>query len=167
MSGGQMSGPITYNSDSATLEVTGGKTKGAYLDLRGKDNPNGNGVFVLAGFGDNLYAPLIGTPTGNNAGTLTWCNNDLGGASIVAKSLGTTGYYKRADGLIEQWGQTNNVTRWDFPITFPNAVIGVYAGINYNGEQNGYNAVKTLTTSYLEPTLQNPLVTTYWRVLGY
>jgi hypothetical protein len=80
---------------------------------------------------------------------------DIAGSAIVSKSLGTNGYIKYASGLIMQWGQSSNVTRWDFPITFPTAVIGVYAGIKYTGEQSGYNAVKTLTTSYLEPSLQS------------
>ena len=52
--------------------------------------------------------PLIGggALTGTN---LTWNGADLGGASIVAQSLGTKGYVKYSNGLIVQWGTTSTV----------------------------------------------------------
>lgn len=182
LSGGAMTGTtIKRNVTDSLLNIMSGTdwNEGAYLELYGKNKSNTDGFgvtkgcFILSAENGTDEVRLVGQP---NIGQLLFravYNNtstgyiDLGGSAIVAKSLGTTGYTKRADGLILQWGQSSNVTRWDFPITFPTAVIGVYAGINYNGEQSGYNAVKTLTTSYLEPSLQSTQVTTYWLVLGY
>lgn len=164
LSGGAMTGTVIKRSvDNSYMEMDGGNTGGAYLQLNGPaDGSNGNFYLSARTTGTNRVV-LRGTV----GGALEWGNNDLGGSAIVAKSLGANGYIKYANGLIMQWGQTNNASRWNFPITFPTAVIGVYAGINYTGEQSGYNAVKTLTTSYLEPSLQSPVVTTYWLVLGY
>lgn len=50
--------------------------------------------------------PLFGggALTGNN---LTWNGADLGGASIVAQSLGANGYIKYSNGLIVQWGSNS------------------------------------------------------------
>ena len=173
LSGGAMTGQtVNRNVNNSRITIYGGTSFGSgHVTMNGGAYTTDAGAVEIVGAtGMDSWASLGIYPQGTirigiRGSSLTLC--DLGGSAIVAKSLATTGYYKRADGLIEQWGQTNNVARWDFPITFPNAVIGVYAGINYNGEQSGYNAVKTLTTSYLEPTLQSPLVTTYWRVLGY
>lgn len=68
------------------------------------------------------YLPLTGGALTGNA--LTWNGNDLAGAAIVAKSLGTNGYVKYASGLIIQWKNgkfatfSNGKTRISFPISF-------------------------------------------------
>jgi hypothetical protein len=78
LSGGAMTGDnIKRNVDNSSLELCGASQlqKGAYLSLNGQ---NANAKFDLVSQYDaNTYAVLEGTPTGDNAGTLTWCGHNV------------------------------------------------------------------------------------------
>lgn len=151
LSGGAMTGGnIKRNADNSYIELAGGTSysKGAFLDMFGKDHNQYPYEFWLNS-GDYR---LVGKPNG----TLTWNNNDLGGASIVAKSLGTTGYIKYASGLVMQWGNATNlpasqdVVPVTFPITFPNGVgsVVITSAGDY-GNQRGFSwgQIKDVTTT--------------------
>lgn len=87
--------------------------------------------YAYAMDGTNQTA-LSGAPNGS----LSWNNNDLAGAAIVEKSLGTTGYIKYASKLIFQWGSVsvaiNNTYGYvALPINFPTAYFTITGNINY------------------------------------
>lgn len=128
LSGGTMTGTyITRSTDTSELVLIGGSSgsTGALLQLNGSNRSAGPGRFELQASNGTSTALL----QGNTNGTLNWVGNDLASASIVAKSLGKTGYIKRADGLIEQWGQIDTAgtatQQINFPISFNSSLFSI------------------------------------------
>lgn len=178
LGGGALTGnEINRNVDNASIDIIGATDllKGAWLNLSGKDS-SGGGSFTLFTANGTIRKAL----TGNHDGSLTWNNNDLGGSAIVAKSLGTTGYTKRADGLIEQWGQTTAPATVSenvpvtFPITFPNAVSSVVitseGNLTEGNSPMSYTQVIDVTNSgfkYRSFFISPGEIKKYWRAIGY
>lgn len=181
LSGGRMTGNIyrSVNNDSITI-MGGTSDNNAYLQLNGAEKSFGAGFFLLMSKDASNYAYLTGQPTGG----LYWANNgvdcDVAGSAIVAKSLGTTGYSKRADGLIEQWGQTTAPATMSsnvpvtFPITFPNAVSSVVITSEGNmiegNSAMSYTQVIDVTNSgfkYRSFSNSPSEIKKYWRAIGY
>lgn len=122
LSGGAMTGVISKPDNKTQLSLFGAQAMGlgASLILNGGSRPEAEGQegyaggFLLStGKGEpNTYNYLQGSPDGR----LTWgsgginVGNDLAGAAIVAKSLGTNGYVKYASGLIIQWFDSGTIT---------------------------------------------------------
>jgi hypothetical protein len=124
----------------------------------------------------NCNLPLIGggALTGDN---LTWNGADLGGASIVAQSLGENGYVKYSNGLIVQWGfysiTANTESRTvPFPISFPSvcrAVMLTDMKLNSNSRL-GHMFVTNPTISSFVANTQTSGTTGqyyYWVAIGY
>lgn len=178
LSGGVMTGNIYANKSNNHFDIFSGPTQDendSWLQLFSKNftGSQGAGSFILkTGGGKDLH--------GKADGTLTWNKNDLGGSAIVAKSLSTTGYSKRADGLIEQWGQTtapatiSDKVPVTFPITFPTAVSSVVitseGNLTEGNSAVSYTQVIDVTTSgfkyrsfYNSPSE----IKKYWRAIGY
>lgn len=185
LSGGTMTGDSigrAVNNDLMYLSGGQDTAKGAYIQLNGSQRSGNGGAFYIVANAENSikYNALIGKATGIYEGELLWGNNDLGGSAIVAKSLGTTGYSKRADGLIEQWGQTtapatvsDNVPV-TFPITFPNAVSSVVitseGNLTEGNSPMSYTQVIDVTNSgfkYRSFYNSPGEIKKYWRAIGY
>jgi hypothetical protein len=100
----------------------------------------------------NRDLPLIGggALTGTN---LTWNGNDLGGASIVAQSLGQNGYVKYSNGLIVQWGtvwslSANTPATVTFPIEFTTAGLAItVSGMDSTQTKPVTGNIKSKTTA--------------------
>ncbi|WP_122628817.1 gp53-like domain-containing protein [Lucifera butyrica] len=61
-------------------------------------------------------------------GRVTAASSGSSGVYIVAESLGTNGYRKWSDGMIEQWGyQASTNNQFSFPMAFPNACLNFIA----------------------------------------
>lgn len=179
LSGGAMdnSATIKQGDDSHYIQLLGGTNgqNGGLLILNGATSPNASteGNFLLRARWSTA------TLAGYEDGRLTWAGNDLGGASIVAKSLGTNGYIKYASGLTIQWGyvapssaMVDNVAV-SFPISFLNACVGVYEqSIGTNPDADGamvWRQINSVTTSGFKFSRMGTMVETgkYWFAIGY
>jgi hypothetical protein len=187
LSGGTLNGNLTIGADkfisgadrTRQLVLWGGPGNytGGSLILYGNTRGDAyDGCVQLRTLYGNDDKSLICYPNGN----MTWGNNDLGGSAIVAKSLGTTGYYKRADGLIEQWGQTTAPATAianmpvTFPITFPNEVCSVVitseGNLTAGNSAVSYTQVIDVTNSgfkYRSFSNSPEEIKKYWRAIGY
>lgn len=95
-------------------------------------------------------------------------------AAAVTKSLGLTGYVKRADGMIEMWGAAtalgNSTTVITLPSTFPNACL--YAGVEGGGgggnvqDNSPYVSGRGLSTISVFSDRDNSVAVNYF-ALGY
>lgn len=140
---------IRRNRSDSVLTLVGSNDAGAKAEFFGADSEY-DGRFVLTAFKNALqYAPFVG----NADGILTWMNNDLAGAAIVAKSLGANGYIKYASGLIIQWGIVGNVvantnTQILFPISFTSNYSATYTTID--SDTNAYAVCKSIGSLSLQ-----------------
>lgn len=174
-----VAGVISRNNSVGDMTVKAGAPNDwnePMLILRGSGHQEYPSNFQLRASNSQNSKILRGTPDG----LLTWDGNDLGGSAIVAKSLGTNGYSKRADGLIEQWGQTtapatvsDNVPV-TFPITFPNAVSSVTitseGNLTDGNSPMSYTQVIDVTNSgfkYRSFYNSPGEIKKYWRAIGY
>lgn len=176
LSGGTMIGSnITRRTNTNELVLKGGTT-GALLQLDGSNRSAGPGRFELVADNGTQSSILSGYP----GGSLKWSDNDLGSSAIVAKTLSTTGYSKRADGIIVQWGQTTapaTITEKmpvTFPITFPNVACSVVitseGNLTASDSPLAYTQTIDVTTSgfkyrsfYNSPNE----IKKYWFAIGY
>jgi hypothetical protein len=92
---------------------------------------------------------------------------DIGAGGIVASSFGTTGYSKRADGLIWQWGESTNVATVQFPITFPHACSQVMVTIDHGSSDYSYANVIAKTTSSFTLYNYSSIITQSYIAVGY
>ena len=121
MNGGKVpNGFVITNKSNTGVEIHSGSVyyNGAHLALYGKDGYiyDDIGKFKLcAANGDDFYTKRL---IGSTDGSLIWNFNDLAGAAIQVKSLGTNSYIKYASGLIVQWG-ANTLAETNATITFP------------------------------------------------
>ena len=109
LAGGKMTGPYIYrNTNTDYLTVCGGTLQkyGGSIAMIGSSNGNvedGGVIIKVANADESLQEYVIqrdGTSVQTDLGY-----RDLGGASIVSRSLTPTGYIKFASGLILQWGE--------------------------------------------------------------
>lgn len=184
LSGGTLTGNptnIKMSINNSYLELKGGNTQGGVLKVIG----SGNTVLQA---NDGINASEISMEPNllkynadlQNTPTTYW---DLGGASIVAKSLGTNGYIKFASGLILQWGEidgNNGFTHTDngmskqisLPISFTSqqsysvvATIGQNS-LYYSVFAVAYNyAADKITLSYNYPSAL--ALEVRWLAIGY
>jgi hypothetical protein len=183
LSGGAMTGAIIERSvNDSSIFIVGGNTNtpgveipGARLALMGMDRTDNAGDFFLQAYdkATNTIKQLHGKPDGK----LSWRGNDLAGSAIVAKSLGTNGYIKYANGLIIQWGVgdfEDGVTGGDnfirkaflFPIPFSSTNYSFtctqsnyYTGLsNYFFRERNTNSIQVYTDK------ANPYT---WIAIGY
>lgn len=190
LSGGTMTGNTIHYADNSPyyLRIFGGpeNQRCANIQLMGSsfnDTSKNSGRIVLQALSNidtdvtSLFIKRDGTLF---LDTPAHTNMDLGGSAIVAKSLGATGYSKRADGLIEQWGQTtapatvSDKVPMTFPITFPNAVSSVVITSEGNlvegNSAMSYTQVIDVTNSgfkYRSFSNSPGEIKKYWRAIGY
>lgn len=98
-------------------------------------------------------------------------------STVFASNLSTTGYAKRPDGLIEQWGSgvtdANGIVYITFPIAFPNAAVNVIP-IHVGSLSLMHNVMgATVTKTGVQVRVQNSGNgaqsgwTVWYRALGY
>jgi len=102
--------------------------------------------------------------------------NDLGGLSVFANSLTSSGYQKLPGGLIIQWGmQTENTATAGggsvvFPITFPNGLLQLIPGAGYLGGTESHDIGSTYISATSDTgftwTATSPAYTTNIRYLA-
>lgn len=122
LSGGKMTGPIVGKGDTSALSFAGGENLAAFFTVYGKDNSSRGGQAVMGARNATSEHRLTAYPNGD----LTWGRadqtpNDLGGASIVAKSIGGNGYILYSSRLMMCWGTEALPTTapYEVSITFP------------------------------------------------
>ena len=163
------------NDSSLILFGGEGYNYGAELILYGKDDvPSGGRCILLANNGTE-ESRIIMTPQGDIVLNKQPSNmtTELGGASIVAKSLGGNCYIKYASGLIIQWGIINisaniNSINVNFPISFSNnqycaMAINIYNGPAYYTIEKPSQSSTTIhqSTTFSGITIIN------WFAIGY
>lgn len=142
LAGGTLTGAtIKRNVDNEYINLIGGNSDGASILIYGKDADGGSLHFLAADA--SAQSHLYQTASGNLRFVPDNINNhsiqhDLGGSAIVAKSLTSNGYVKRASGEIIQWGATGvpaNATEVtvSFPISF-----GTFYRMVVTSELNGH-----------------------------
>jgi hypothetical protein len=104
----------TLTRDTPNFEVRVSCANGGFIELNGENKATKPGTFRLtAQINENTYSDLVGWPNKE----LTWDGDDLASAAVIAESLGAgTGYIKRRDGSICQWGHTS---QGSLPVVFP------------------------------------------------
>ena len=122
--------PLCGDATFKTLPIAGGGT-GATTALNA----------IKAFLGSSAIGSTTKPVYYDGNGALKACAESIGGGGIVAALLEQNGYVKFANGLIIQWGITNEdmVSEVTFPIAFSVACyIGIFMGINEKHNGNPY-----------------------------
>ena len=186
LAGAAFTGAVTM---ATTLGVTGkvtlsgAATVGGTLGVTGKTTLSTLEATGAAALDSTLAVTGATTLTGAFAANGGITVNGYTVPYIVAESLGTTGYRKWSDGLIEQWGQVTSVTcssagtalTITFPVAFSSACYSVNANVGRVG--TSYNTdtvanVYSVSTSNVVMGLDNTAsasysdLTVFWRAIG-
>ena len=172
-----MSGVITRsgtlltkrNVDNSYLELDGGTNylNGAYLRLDGKDNGDYSGRFTLATGNGSKNILLIG----KTDGTLNWNGKPI--VTTQDKSLTQNGYVKFNNGLIIQWGlteQKDGVIVVTFPVPFTGQyTYAVTATLDGKSSSAASVQARTNTTFSVDPATGHASANkrAAWIAIGY
>lgn len=159
----------TVDDDFITICGGSSTNNSPYFQVYGKNHSAHPGHFQIVAKDDTSARSLIGTAQGD----LTWVNNDLAGAAIVAKNLTQKGYINYASGLIIQWGIGQTITynnKWqiNFSINFTTTFAISYSCSNqsdYIINSNGRN--KSANTFTLYKVSTSSLITTGTVTIDY
>jgi hypothetical protein len=178
LAGGTMSGPIVQtgylaaikkDTNDTYVDIYGGTTpiKSATLSLYGKDSNEAPGAFYLSTGDGNKAIYLSGKPDG----TLMW--DGVYVATTKAKSLAQNGYVKFNNGLIIQWGlteQVNGVIVVTFPVPFTGQyTYAVTATLDGKSEKAASVQARTNTTFSVDPATGHDSAhkRAAWIAIGY